>query len=63
MQDFLNQNDREAVEFMKKFQELGYAVVVITPEELGNVNPREIEDRLIAEAVDALDFFTEENDQ
>lgn len=63
MQDFLNQNDREAVEFMKKFQELGYAVVVITPEELGNVDPREIEDRLISEAVDALDLFTEENDQ
>lgn len=63
MQDFLNQNDREAVEFMKKFQELGYAVVVITPEELGNVDPREIEDRLITEAVDALDFFTEENEQ
>lgn len=53
----------EITAFMQKIQALGYAVVVITPEELGNVDPREIEDRLIAEAVDALDLFTEENEQ
>lgn len=50
----------EVVAFMQKYRDLGYAVVVFTPEELRGVNPERVEDAMIVEGNDLVDLFGED---
>lgn len=53
----------EIIAFMQKYRALGYAVVVFTPEELRGVNPERVEDAMIVEGNDMVDFWGEEEEE
>jgi hypothetical protein len=53
----------EVVAFMQKFRALGYAVVVFEPDELRGVNPERVEEAMIAEGNDLVDFSAEEDEE
>lgn len=52
----------EIVAFMQKYRDLGYAVVVFTPEELRGVNPEQVEEAMIAKGNDIIDFNAEDEE-
>ena len=52
----------EVVAFMQKYRALGYAVVVFTPEELRGVSPERVEEAMIAEGNDVVDFNAEDEE-
>lgn len=52
----------EVVAFMQKYRALGYAVVVFEPDELRGVNPERVEEAMIAEGNDVVDFNAEDEE-
>lgn len=53
----------EVIQFMQKIQSLGYAVAVFTPEELGDVDPNDVEHEMIRAGFQQIDYLTEESEQ
>lgn len=52
----MNYEWRKAIDAMRRD---GYAVVVLSPDELGNVPPSAVEDELIRVAQDTIDCWQE----
>ena len=55
-------NMQEVVKHIQALEAMGCAVAVFTPEEMGEVNPKRVTDRMIEAGCFAIDVLQDEED-
>lgn len=56
-------NMQEVVKHIRALEAMGCAVAVFTPEEMGDVNPKRVTDRMIEAGCFAIDVLQDEEDE